>query len=230
MEKITVLKKIKNKIIISSQAAPCEPLYNEVAMNAMIDTIVQLGKVDVLRLAGKRDIKNTKEKYMDDVVVIGITKPDNIPVNFKELVYITPDVDHANEVINAGADIVAFDSTLRNKNAKNIVDLIHSEGKLAMGDIADFEDAKYAVAIGCDIVSTTLSGYTKETENMPDTCDFELIKKCSKEFNIPVIGEGKIWTKEDIKNAFECGAFAVVVGSAVTRPQLIINRLKEGLK
>lgn len=230
MEKINVLKRIKNKIIISSQAAVCEPLYSEAAMNAMIDTIVQLGKIDTLRLAGKRDIKNTKEKYGDNVIVIGITKPDEIPVNYKELVYITPDIEHANEVINAGADIVAFDSTLRNKNAKVIVDLIHSKNRIAMGDIANFEDAKYALKIGCDIISTTLSGYTKETENMPNTCDFELIERCSKEFMIPVIGEGKIWTSDDVKKAFNSGAFAVVVGSAVTRPHLIISKLKEGLK
>ena len=62
MDKFSLLKKIKNKIIISSQAAQGEPLHNEIAMNSMIETIVTLGNIDVLRLAGARDIKNTKQK------------------------------------------------------------------------------------------------------------------------------------------------------------------------
>lgn len=111
MDKNLILNKIKNKIIVSSQAQKNEPLYNEIAMNALIETIVVLGKTDCLRLAGARDVKNTKEKFGDSVVVIGITKPDIIPVNYKELVYITPNIEDANSLIEAGADIIAFDAT-----------------------------------------------------------------------------------------------------------------------
>lgn len=229
MMKKEILNKIKGKLIISSQAAKNEPLYNEVAMNAMIDTIIQMGKIDALRLAGERDIKNTKEKYGNKVVIIGITKPDIIPCNYKELVYITPTVEDAIKIAKSGADIVAFDSTTRNKCAKEIVEAIHTENKLAMGDIGSFKDAEYAFSIGCDMISTTLSGYTKETENNPDTPDFDLLKKCKKEFNIPVIMEGKVWAANEVKHAFELGAHSVVIGSAVTRPHNIIKKFKEGL-
>ena len=224
-----ILNKIKGKIIVSSQAAKNEPFYNEIAMNAMIDTIVQLGNINALRLAGVRDIKNTKEKYGSSVTVIGITKPDIIPDNYKELVYITPITEDAKKIIEAGADIIAFDATVRNKNAKETVAVIHSANKLAMGDIGNFKDAEYAVSIGCDIISTTLSGYTKETENNPDTPDFELLKNCIQAFKIPIIMEGKIWNKDEVKKAFKLGAHSVVIGSAITRPHNIIKKFKEGL-
>lgn len=230
MEKEKTLNKIKNKLVISVQSAKNEPLYNENAMNALIDTTVMLAQIDALRLAGKRDIKNTKEKYGEDVVIIGITKPDTIPLNYKELVYITPDIAHAREVVEAGADIVAFDSTKRNSSAKEIVEYIHSKNRLAMGDIGDFEDAKYALECGCDIISTTLSGYTKETENLPDTPDFELLEKCVSKLKCPVIMEGKIWEAKEVEQAFKLGAHAVVIGSAITRPHKIIERFKKGLK
>ena len=224
-----ILQKIKGKLIISAQAGKFEPLYNEIAMNSLIETIVSMGHVDCLRLAGARDIKNTKNKYGDKVVIIGITKPDIIPDNYKELVYITPDINSAKEIIEAGADIIAFDSTKRNKNAKEIVDYIHRNNKLAMGDIGDYDDAKYAYNIGCDIISTTLSGYTKETENLPDTPDFELLEKSVKTFDVPIIMEGKIWDNSEVKKAFTLGAHSVVIGSAITRPHKIIEKFKKGL-
>lgn len=228
-----ILDKIKNKLIISVQSAKNEPLNNEIAMNALIDTVILLGKIDVLRLAGVRDIKNTKEKYKDSVVVIGITKPDIIPVNYKEIVYITPALTDAKSLIEAGADIIALDSTKRkrpnNESLKTIIDFIHSKNKLVMADISTFDEAEYAFNLGADIISTTLSGYTKETENNPETPDFKLVEKCKKELNCPVILEGKIKDESDVKKAFESGAYAVVIGSMVTRPHKIIENFKKGL-
>lgn len=228
-----ILDKIKNKLIISVQSAKNEPLNNEIAMNALIDTVILLGKIDVLRLAGVRDIKNTKEKYKDNVVVIGITKPDIIPVNYKEIVYITPALTDAKSLIEAGADIIALDSTKRkrpnNESLKTIIDFIHSKNKLVMADISTFDEAEYAFNLGADIISTTLSGYTKETENNSETPDFKLVEKCKKELNCPVILEGKIKDESDVKKAFESGAYAVVIGSMVTRPHKIIENFKKGL-
>ena len=86
---------------------------------------------------------------------------------------------------------------------------------------------------GVDIISTTLSGYTIETENSSpkDKPDFELLQKITSNFNVPVILEGKIWEPNDVKKAFELQAFSVVIGSSVTRPQLIVKRFIDmGLK
>lgn len=231
MDKNLILNKIKNKIIVSSQAQKNEPLYNEIAMNALIETIVVLGKTDCLRLAGARDVKNTKKKFGDSVVVIGITKPDIIPVNYKELVYITPNIEDANSLIEAGADIIAFDATKRERktNVLELINFIHSKNKMAMADIAEFNEAKEAYELGADIISTTLSGYTKNTENTPDTPDFNLLQKCVKELKCPIILEGKTKDYKDVKHAFELGAYAVVIGSMVTRPHKIIEEFKKGL-
>lgn len=231
MDKNLILNKIKNKIIVSSQAQKNEPLYNEIAMNALIETIVVLGKTDCLRLAGARDVKNTKEKFGDSVVVIGITKPDIIPVNYKELVYITPNIEDVNSLIEADADIIAFDATKRERKTSvlELINFIHSKNKMAMADIAEFNEAKEAYELGADIISTTLSGYTKNTENTPDTPDFNLLQKCVKELKCPIILEGKTKDYKDVKHAFELGAYAVVIGSMVTRPHKIIEEFKKGL-
>lgn len=224
------LKKIKNEVIVSIQAMPDEPLYDENCINALTKSVVELGGARVVRLAGTRDIKNIKEKF--DVVVIGITKPNKIPNNYKELVYITPTVADCKAVIEAGADIVAFDGTKRkrpnNEKLEDLIKYIKSQNKLAMADIATFEEAQNAFNLGCDIVSTTLSGYTIETQDKPDEPDFELVEKIKQNLDVFVILEGKIWEKEDVKKAFMAGADAVVVGSAITRPQLIYKRLNEG--
>ena len=229
---MNILKSLKNEIIVSIQAMPNEPLYNVVCINGMAKSIVELGEANALRLAGERDINNIKTIY-PNVIVIGITKPAVIPNNYKELVYITPTIADCARVIDAGADIIAFDGTMRKRpndeSLKDLIDFIKSKNKLTMADIATFEEAENAYNLGCDIVSTTLSGYTIETQNKPNKPDFELVKKIKENLNIFTILEGKIWEKEDIRLAFQAGADAVVVGSAITRPQLIYKRLKEGV-
>lgn len=226
-----ILKTLKNEIIVSIQAMPDEPLYDEICINAMAKSVIDYAKAKAVRLAGKRDIKNIK-KMFPNTIVIGITKPKKIPANYKELVYITPTLEDCKKVIEAGADIVALDGTLRNRpNDEKLEDLVRyikSKNKIAMADIATFKEAQNAYNLGFDIVSTTLSGYTEETQNNPDCPDFELVKKIKENLDIFTILEGKIWEKQDITNAFKSGADAVVVGSAITRPQLILKRLNEG--
>ena len=228
---MNVLEKLKNEIIVSLQAMPSEPLYDENCIMAFAKTLVELGGVRALRLAGKRDIKNIK-KLFPEIVVIGITKPNIIPDNFEELVYITPTVSDCASIIEAGADIVAFDGTMRKRpNNETLVDLInyiHSENKIAMADVALYSEAQNAAKLGCDIISTTLSGYTKETKNNPKTPDFELIKQIKNLGKFGIL-EGKVWDKKDVKSAFEAGADSVVIGSAITRPQLIYRHFKEAL-
>ena len=237
MNKQEVLEKIKNNIIISVQAQSDEPLYDENCMLAMMKSVIN-GGAKGLRVANVRDVKNAKENF--DVPIIGITKPHIIPQNYKELVYITPTVRDCVDLIDSGADIVAFDATVRKKetNENNssideIITTIKNANKLAMADIATFEEAQMAYEKGVDIISTTLSGYTVETENISpkDKPDFELLQKITSNLNVPVILEGKIWEPNDVKKAFELQAFSVVIGSSVTRPQLIVKRFIDmGLK
>jgi len=109
-----ILQKIKNQIIVSIQAMPEEPLYDENCIIAMAKSIINLGGINAVRLAGQRDIKNIK-KLFPNIVVIGITKPNKIPENYKELVYITPTINDCKKIIEAGADIIALDGTMRKR-------------------------------------------------------------------------------------------------------------------
>jgi len=219
--------KLKGKIIISSQAMPNEPLYEEKCMLAMMKSVIN-GGADVLRVAGARDVKNAKSL---GVTVIGLTKPDKLPENWKSVVYITPTLKEVNELIEANADIIAFDGTSRprgdNCTLQDIVSRIHEARKLAMADISTLEEGLNCAELGADIISTTLAGYTEQSGEAGDSPDFELLEKLVKTVDKPVILEGRIWKPKEIKKAFEIGAYAVVIGSAVTRPQLIVKRFME---
>lgn len=229
---MSVVEKIKNKVIISVQAMPSEPLYNEVCMKAMMSSVVK-GGAQALRLAGERDIKNAKEMFKD-IIVIGLTKPDVIPKNWMSIVYITPAIEDARLLINAGADIIAFDGTSRprpKEDLRKLIKYIKMHNKVAMADVSTVAEGIAARALGADIISTTLSGYTQESKSDLTTPDFDMLEKLVKVLNCPVVLEGRIWTVEEVNKAFELGAHAVVIGSAVTRPQLITKRFcSRGLK
>lgn len=220
---MTIIEKIKGKVIVSSQAMPGEPFYDEKCMLAMMESVVN-GGAGGLRVAGARDVRNAK-KF--NIPVIGLTKPEKLPENWKEVVYITPTLKEVNELIEADADIIAFDGTSRDRNGctlKEIIDTIHEADKLAMADVSTIEEGLNSINLGADIVSTTLSGYTKESGDKGEEPDFELLKNLVKLTTKPVILEGRIWTPEEVKKGFDLGAYAVIIGSAITRPQLITRR------
>ncbi len=220
-----IVNRLKNKVVVSVQAMPSEPLYLEKCMAAMMKSVVK-GGAGGLRVAGIRDVKNAKQLF--DIPVIGITKPDVIPQNYKEIVYITPTLDDVISLINAGADIIAFDGTQRPRPNKTslaeMIKYIHINKRAAMADISTFEEGIEAEKLGADLISTTLAGYTLESANSPSGPDFELLEKLVKNVKVPVILEGRIWEPNEVDKAFELGAHAVVIGSAITRPQLITKR------
>lgn len=217
--------RLKNKVVVSVQAMPNEPLYVENCMVAMMKSVVK-GAAGGLRVAGIRDVKNAKA--ITDIPVIGITKPEVIPQNFKEIVYITPTLNDVISLINAGADIIALDGTQRprpdNTSLAELIKYIHINKKLAMADISTLEEGIEAANAGADVLSTTLAGYTLESKNSPKGPDFPLLEALIKEVKVPVILEGRIWTPEEVDKAFSMGAHSVVIGSAITRPQLITKR------
>lgn len=219
-----VLSILKNKVIVSVQAMSDEPLYKEDCMIAMMQSVIS-GGAGGLRVAGERDVKNAKKLF--DVPVIGLTKPEKLPENWMEVVYITPSVEDVAVLADAGADIIAFDGTLRPRDKSLLEELINavkSKNKLSMADIATLEEGLYCEKLGVDILSTTLSGYTIESKTDSNEPDFELLEKLVKNTKLPVVLEGRIWEPKQVKKAFELGAHCVVIGSAITRPQLITKR------
>lgn len=227
-QEMGIVDKLKNKVIVSVQAMPDEPLYKEECIIAMMQSVVNGGAAG-LRVAGSRDVKNAKKLF--DVPVIGLTKPDKLPENWRDVVYITPTLKEVNELIEADADIIAFDGTSRPRECplEDMIARIKSAGRLSMADISTFEEGLNCEKLGVDILSTTLSGYTAETKTNSDEPDFELLENLVKYTKLPVILEGRIWEPHQVKKAFELGAHAVVIGSAITRPQLITKRFLEAL-
>lgn len=224
-----IIKKLENKIIVSCQAGLGEPFYKEDCLNAMMASVLS-GGAEGLRLAGERDIRNAKQ--LTNVPVIGITKPDTLPANWKDVVYITPTFEDAQKMSQAGADIIALDGTSRprpKENLAEILDRINKElGKASMADVSTLQEGIAACMMGADVVSTTLSGYTTHTiEKDNGEPDFALLKGLVEHIECPVILEGRVWTPEQTQKAFDLGAYAVVIGSAITRPHLITKRFVE---
>lgn len=222
-----IIASLKGKIIVSSQAMLGEPFYEEHSMTAMMQSVVN-GGASALRVAGERDVKIAKKFNLP---VIGLTKPDRLPENWKNTVYITPGLSEVKSLLTAGADIIAFDGTKRARpdgsSLKQIIDLIHSSNRLAMADISTYGEAVNVENLGADIISTTLSGYTLESETSESTPDFDLLSMLVKNLAKPIFLEGRIWSPEDVKKAFVLGAHSVVIGSAITRPHLITKRFVE---
>ena len=218
------IKNLKCKIIVSSQAMPTEPFYDEKCMTAMIQSVINGGAAG-LRVAGARDVKIAKTF---GVPVIGLTKPDKLPDNWLSVVYITPELKDVEDLINADADIIAFDGTSRPRpngsNLKEIIELIHANKKLAMADISTLEEGINCSNLGADIISTTLAGYTEESLTSDEKPNFELLEILVKNLDKPVFLEGRVWYPEEVKKAFDLGAHSVVIGSAITRPHLITKR------
>lgn len=220
-----IINRLKNKVVVSVQAMPSEPLYLEKCMVAMMKSVVK-GGAGSLRVAGARDVKNAKHLF--DIPIIGLTKPEVIPPNWQEIVYITPTLDDVIELVKAGADIIAFDGTMRERPSgaklEDLIKYVKINKRVSMADISSLEEGINAAKLGANMLSTTLSGYTQFSQNRGEGPDFELLEQLVKETNLPVVLEGRIWEPDEVDRAFELGAHCVVIGSAITRPQLITKR------
>jgi N-acylglucosamine-6-phosphate 2-epimerase len=224
---MSILKNLKGGLIVSCQAKPGEPLYGSKFMAIFAECAERAGAVGI-RANGPKDIRAIKQKVK--LPILGIYKIDTPRCE----VYITPTYQSAKQVIDAGSEIIALDGTPRKRPQEetfvDIVKKIHAKSKvLVMADISTYEEGICCEAEGADILSTTLSGYTPYSlqTNSPD---FQLIKKLVNKVKIPVIAEGKIWTPDEAKKAMDCGAYAVVIGSAITRPMMITERFVRALE
>jgi N-acylglucosamine-6-phosphate 2-epimerase len=223
----SIFSYFEHGLIVSCQALPDEPLYGSEHM-AVMAKAASLGGAVGIRANFPQDIAAIRK--MVPLPIIGLYKKE-----FPEVeVYITPTIETATEVSNAGADIIAIDATLRphpfGKSAADLASEIHQNlNKPVLADIDNLAAGLAAEAAGFDAVSTTMSGYTKESPVLPGP-DFELIESLSKRLSIPVIAEGRFWSVEEVNQAFALGAYAVVIGAAITRPMLITKRFVQGIK
>jgi N-acylglucosamine-6-phosphate 2-epimerase len=180
-----------------------------------------------VRVQGLADVQHTRSAV--EVPVIGLWKDGH------DGVFITPTLRHALAVANAGAHVVAIDGTRRSRpdglTLAQTVAGIHAESHaLVMADCGSFDDAAAAVEAGADLVGTTLSGYTGERPKTSGP-DLDLLRHIAgADFGVPVIAEGRIHTPAQARQALDAGAFAVVVGTAITHPATIAGWFAEALK
>jgi N-acylglucosamine-6-phosphate 2-epimerase len=148
-------------------------------------------------------------------------------------VYITPTLEAARQVIDAGANLLAVDATGRLRpgglTAAAFIKKCKAEFSVpVMADVSTFDEALAAAEAGADLVATTLVGFTAYSQpvSLPD---FELVERMVKFSPVPVVVEGHVSTPEDARLAFDLGAYAVVVGAAITQPQWITHRFVEAI-
>ena len=211
-------------LIVSCQALEDEPLHGGDTMAKMAVAAVKSGAIGI-RSNGVFDILSIKQAV--DVPVIGLIKR-NMPSSD---VFITPTLKEVKAIVAASAEIVAMDVTDREGRLEAVKPLIayaHEQGAFVMADVSTFEEGLAAEQLGVDFIGTTLSGYTPYSPQLEGP-DFELLTRLSALVSVPVVAEGRIWTPEDAVRAMEGGADYVVVGSAITRPQLITSRYVKAL-
>lgn len=224
MEKIKLLESFKGKLIVSCQALPGEPLYieNGTIMPLMAKAAEIAGAAGI-RANGFLDIKEIKK--IVNLPVIGLIKKQYN--NFPQ--YITVTMAEIDALVEAKADIVALDCTLRERvDGRTINEFITAIKEkypniILMADISTFEEGINAEKAGVDLVGTTLSGYTPYSTKIEGP-DYQLVEKLVKILKIPVIAEGRIHEPKQAKKMLEIGAYAVVVGGAITRPLEITQR------
>ncbi len=209
-------------LIVSCQAVKGEPLFGLGIMQHFA------------RAAAEGGAKGIRANYTEDIIaikkevslpVIGIIKeeyPDSE-------IYITPTMKEVKELLGTGCEVIAMDATNRARpNGERIEDLIgyirkKAPGVEIMADCSDYEEMKRADELGFDYVGTTMRSYTPYTKGVkiPDT---ELLKRAVETLNAKVIAEGGIWETGQLRQVLRCKPWAVVIGSAITRPKDITKR------
>ena len=223
------IKALKGQLIVSCQALPQEPLHSSFIMGRMARAAKEGGAAGI-RANTKEDIKEIQE--VTGLPIIGIVKRDYPDSE----VYITPTMKEIEELMEVKPEIVAIDATgaLRPGNV-TLADFFHQikekypEQKL-MADCSTIEEALFADELGFDFIGTTMVGYTPQSKGLKiEENDFEILRTILKKVKHPVIAEGNVNSPEKAKRVIELGSYAVVVGSSITRPQLITKGYAEAV-
>ncbi|WP_314908305.1 N-acetylmannosamine-6-phosphate 2-epimerase [Oribacterium asaccharolyticum] len=225
------MKGLHGKLIVSCQALPEEPLHSSFIMGRMARAANMAGAGGI-RANTKEDITEIKKEV--NLPIIGIVKRDYPDSK----VYITPTMLEVDELMETGVDIIALDATISERPGGKSLQEFFQEVKekypkqFFMADCSTVEEALEADRLGFDFIGSTMVGYTEQSKgDRIEADDFLILRKIIEGVKHPVIAEGNINTPEKARRVMELGAFSVVVGSIITRPQLIavpfVNALKE---
>ncbi|MBR1886258.1 MAG: N-acetylmannosamine-6-phosphate 2-epimerase [Schwartzia sp.] len=216
---------VKGRLIVSCQALSDEPLHSPFIMGRMA-LAAKMGGASAIRAQSSVDIREIQK--VTGLPVIGLVKQ-----NYEDSpVYITPTMAEVEDLLTAGCEMIALDMTGRprpaGEKAETLVARIHEAGRLVLADISTYEEGVAAAKLNADAISTTLSGYTPYSPQLSGP-DVDLVERLSRSLSVPVFAEGRINVPEDIDRVMKAGAFAPIVGSAITRPQIITARFAERL-
>jgi N-acylglucosamine-6-phosphate 2-epimerase len=217
---------LKGQLIVSCQARAGNPLKGPRFMAAFARA-AQLGGAGGIRANGPADIRAIRKVCSLPILGINKWRQAAWPV------YITPTLAAAESIRRAGAAIIAIDATHRPRRGglspEELIERIHTRlGCPVMADIDSLEEGLAAARAGADLLATTLSGYTAHHPASPGP-DLELVRALADATAVPVICEGRIWSPQDAAAAFAAGAYAVVVGTAITNPQEITRHFAGGI-
>lgn len=211
--KPNVIQALCQGLIVSCQAPVDSPLHEPTVIAAIAQAALNQGAVGV-RIDTPAHISAVRQRSL--APIIGLWKQQLAGYE----VYITPQFHHAAEIARAGADIIAIDATLRNRpggeTVATLIERIHEElGKQVLADVDTIDAAIAAEAAGADLVATTLYGYTARTNHLCAP-GFDLLTQLIERLDIPAICEGGISSPQLARHALDLGAYAVVVGTAIT--------------
>jgi N-acylglucosamine-6-phosphate 2-epimerase len=217
---IDPLAAIAGGLVVSVQAPPGSPLRDPSHM-AAIALAAEAGGAVGIRAAGDADVAAIKSAV--GLPVIGLRKRQVERTD----VIITPEVADARDIAAAGADVVAVDATARPRpgasDGAELVGLLAGLGVPVLADVDTLAAGAAAREAGADAVASTLSGYTGGPA--PEEPDIDLVRDLARELDCPVLAEGRIATPGHVRAAFDAGAHAVVVGTAITDPVALTRRL-----
>ncbi|KLK91298.1 N-acetylmannosamine kinase [Microvirga vignae] len=205
---------IRGGLIVSCQPVPGGP-FDDPDSVVRFALATQNAGAKALRIEGVSNVAAVAAAC--SIPIIGLVKRDlaDTPVR------ITPWIEDVKALAEAGATIIAFDATDRTRPVpvEDLIKAVHAQGRRAMADIATIAEARSAAGLGVDIIGTTMSGYTG-MEPPPRAPDMDLVVQ-ARDLGKPVIAEGRYNEPRLAAAAIRAGATAVVVGSAITRPEHI---------
>jgi N-acetylmannosamine-6-phosphate 2-epimerase/N-acetylmannosamine kinase len=220
-----LLSALRGKLVVSCQTGDNKAFRDPSCMARFARAAVDGGAAGI-RANGPEEIEAIREAV--SVPIIGILKIKQGDGK----VLITPSFEAAQQLVDAGADLIALDCTCRGQRFGALERLKRIKEELGvpvLADIATLEEAQRAAEAGADAVLSTLRGYTAETSHV-QAFDPPFIAQLVRAVRVPVIAEGRIHSPQEVHAALDAGAFAVIVGTAITRPELITRRFVSALK
>ena len=218
-------------VIVSCQATPGEPLYvKDGTVMHLMARAAKLAGAKMIRTSSVRDILAIKEET--GLPVIGLIKREYPGYTGR----ITMTMREVDECMEALSDIISIDCTDTERGdgltAPEFLKKVKEKypNIIIMADCATLEEAKAAYAAGADLVGSTMNGYTAATAHCKGEPNYELVSQMVAELPCPVIAEGRVHTPEQARKMLELGAWAVVVGGAITRPLEIATRFMNAVK